>query len=84
MKAKEVWVEPNETVTRGECKGKATNPKDNNRDGEASQASGEHCRHIFASDRACLNQQQTKIQEDHKKATHHCEGRLLKLTHYNF
>ena len=45
MEAKEVCVEPNETLTRRERKAEATNPKDDNRDGEASEASGEHSTH---------------------------------------
>ena len=49
VEAKEVCVEPNETLTRRERKAEATNPKDDNRDGEASEASGEHSRHILAS-----------------------------------
>ena len=74
MEAKEVWVEPNETVTRGKCKGIAANPKDDDRDGEAGEAPGEHRRHILSSNRASFYQQQPKVQEGHKKATHHCQS----------
>ena len=35
METEEIWVEPNETVTRRKCKGIAANPKDDDRDGEA-------------------------------------------------
>lgn len=72
MEAKEVWVEPNETVTRGKCKGVATNPKDDDRDGEAGEAPGEDRRHILSPDRAGFYQEQSEVREGHKKTTHHC------------
>ena len=52
MEAKEICMEPNETVTRREREGVPANPKDDDRDGEAGEAPGEHCRHILSSDRA--------------------------------